>query len=90
MVEAIAAIGVGLALIYVYFSQISAAQFLALNMGIFLLYEPIKTLSRIQVMMERSIQATTEIFRILDSKPSVVDAPDAIALPPSERADRAR
>ena len=81
MVETIAAIGVGLALLYVYFSQVSAARFLALNMGIFLLYEPIKTLSRIQVIMERSIQATTEIFAILDSKPSVVDAPHAIALP---------
>jgi subfamily B ATP-binding cassette protein MsbA len=83
MVEAIAAVGVGLALMYVYFSQISAAKFLALNMGIFLLYEPIKTLSRIQVIMERSIQAMTEIFRILDTKPAVVDAPDAIDLPPS-------
>ena len=83
MVEAIAAVGVGLALMYVYFSQISAAKFLALNMGIFLLYEPIKALSRIQVIMERSIQAMTEIFRILDTKPSVVDAPDAIDLPPS-------
>ena len=81
MVETIAAVGVGLALLYVYFSQMSAGKFLALNMGIFLLYEPIKALSRIQVVMERSIQAMTEIFKILDSKPSVVDAPDAIELP---------
>jgi subfamily B ATP-binding cassette protein MsbA len=81
MVETVAAIGVGLALLYVYFSDIGAAKFLALNMGIFLLYEPIKMLSRIQVVMERSIQATTEIFRILDSKPSVFDAPGAAPLP---------
>jgi subfamily B ATP-binding cassette protein MsbA len=83
MVETVAAIGVGLALVYVYFSDIGAARFLALNMGIFLLYEPIKVLSRIQVLLERSIQATTEIFKILDSKPSVVDAPDAVPLPPA-------
>lgn len=84
MVETIAAIGVGLALVYVYFSQLSAARFIALNTGIFLLYEPIKTLSRIQVLMERSIQATVEIFAILDARPSVEDAPDAIALPKCE------
>ena len=84
MVETIAAIGVGFALIYVYFSQLSAARFIALNAGIFLLYEPIKTLSRIQVIMERSIQATSEIFAILDAKPSVQDAPDAIELPKCE------
>ena len=81
MVETIAAIGVGLALFYVYYTQISAAKFLALNMGIFLLYEPIKRLSKIQVIMERSIQAMTEIFKILDSKPAVVDAAGAIDLP---------
>ncbi len=84
LVETIAAIGVGLALIYVYFTQLSAARFIALNTGIFMLYEPIKTLSRIQVIMERSIQATTEIFAILDAPPSVVDAPDAIELPKSQ------
>ena len=84
IVETIAALGVGIALLYVYFTQVSAARFLALNAGIFLLYEPIKQLSRIQVVMERSIQATVEIFAILDSKPSIVDAPDAIALPPSQ------
>ena len=83
LVETIAAIGVGLALLYVYFTQLSAARFIALNAGIFLLYEPIKTLSRIQVIMERSIQATSEIFSILDSQPSIVDAPDAIALSPA-------
>ncbi len=83
LVETIAAIGVGMALIYVYFTQLSAARFIALNAGIFLLYEPIKTLSRLQVLMERSIQATTEIFRILNSKPTVQDAPDAIELPPA-------
>ncbi len=83
VVETIAAIGIGLALLYVYYSQLSAARFFALNLGIFLLYEPIKSLSRIQVVMERSIRATTEIFRIIDSKPSVVDAADAIELPRS-------
>ncbi|CAN5633238.1 lipid A export permease/ATP-binding protein MsbA [soil metagenome] len=83
LVETIAAIGVGLALIYVYFTQLSAARFIALNAGIFLLYEPIKTLSRIQVVMERCIQATSEIFRILDAMPTVRDAPDAIEMPPA-------
>ncbi len=84
LVETIAAVGVGLALIYVYFSHLSAARFIALNTGIFLLYDPIKTLSRIQVVMERSIQATVEVFAILDIKPSVVDAADAIVLPKVE------
>ena len=83
LIEAIAAIGVGFALFYVYFAQLTAARFIALNAGIFMLYEPIKTLSRFHIVLQRSIAATTEIFRIIDTKPSVQDAHDAIALPPS-------
>jgi subfamily B ATP-binding cassette protein MsbA len=80
IVEIIAAFGVGLALLYIYFANLSAARFIALNCGIVLLYEPIKTLSRMHVIMQQSIQATTEVFAIMDSKPSVQDAADAKAL----------
>ncbi|MGI8891269.1 MAG: ABC transporter ATP-binding protein [Chthoniobacterales bacterium] len=80
LVESIAAIGVGFALLYVYFAHLPAAKFMALIAGIFLLYEPIKTLSRIHILMQRSVQATVEIFRILDSESSVEDQPDAVAI----------
>jgi ATP-binding cassette, subfamily B, bacterial MsbA len=77
LVELIAAAGVALALVYIYMANLSAARFIALNGGIVLLYEPIKTLSRIHVVMQQSIQATTEIFAILDSEPTVKDTPEA-------------
>lgn len=84
VVELIAAAGVGLALIYIYASNLSAARFIALNAGIFLLYDPIKTLSRMHVTMQWSIAATTEVFAIMDSEPTVQDAPDAKELQLSE------
>jgi subfamily B ATP-binding cassette protein MsbA len=84
IVELLAACGVGLALLYIYFANLSAARFIALNAGIFLLYDPIKTLSRLHIVMQQSIQATTEIFGILDSQPSVQDAPDAKSLSRSQ------
>jgi subfamily B ATP-binding cassette protein MsbA len=84
MVETIAAVGVGLALLYVYLSNLSAGRFFGLISGIFILYEPIKTLSKIHIHMQQSIAATTGIFAILDSEPSVKDRPDAIDLPSSE------
>ncbi len=84
IVETIAALGVGLALLYVYVANLAAAKFIALIGGIFLLYDPIKTLSRIHIIMQRSIQATVEIFAILDSEPTVQDRSDAIALPRSQ------
>ncbi|HEV3148201.1 MAG TPA: ABC transporter ATP-binding protein [Chthoniobacterales bacterium] len=84
LVESIAAMGVGLALLYVYAVNLSAGRFFGLISGIFILYDPIKTLSKIHISMQLSISASREIFNILDSEPAVQDTPGAIALPSSE------
>jgi subfamily B ATP-binding cassette protein MsbA len=84
LVETIAAIGVGIALLYVYAANLSVGRFFGLISGIFILYDPIKTLSRIHLVMQRSIAATTSIFAILDSKPTVRDAPNAVVLSSSQ------
>ncbi len=80
LVETIAALGVALALLYVYFESLPAAKFIALLGGIFLLYEPIKTLSRLHITMQRSIQATVGIFEVLDGTSTVLDRSDALEL----------
>src|SRR5438874_1154669 len=84
LVEIIAAIGVGMALLYVYMANLSVGRFFGLISGIFILYDPIKTLSRIHIVMQRSIAATTAIFAILDSNPAVEDTPNAMLLSSSE------
>jgi ATP-binding cassette, subfamily B, bacterial MsbA len=84
LVETIAAIGVGIALLYVYAANLSVGRFFGLISGIFILYDPIKTLSRIHLVMQRSIAATTSIFSLLDSDPTVQDAPNAVALSSSQ------
>jgi len=84
LVEIIASLGVGLAMAYVYFAGLSAAKFLGLILGFFLLYEPVKKLSKIHLMMQRFVAATAEIFSILDSVPSVQDTPRPAELVASE------
>ena len=84
LVEIIAAIGVGMALLYVYAANLSAGRFLGLMTGIFILYDPIKTLSRLHIVVQRSVAATTAIFSILDSHPTVQDTPNAVALSSSQ------
>src|SRR5437762_6546210 len=84
LVEIIAAIGVGMALLYVYAANLSVGRFFGLISGVFILYDPIKTLSRIHIVMQRSVAATTAIFSILDSQSTVQDAPNAVALSSSE------
>ena len=80
LVETIAAVGIGLALLYVYAANLSAGRFFGLITGIFILYDPIKTLSKIQIVMQQSIAATTAIFALLDSESTVQDAPNAVEL----------
>jgi subfamily B ATP-binding cassette protein MsbA len=84
LVETIAAIGVGIALLYVYVANLSVGRFFGLISGIFLLYEPVKTLSKIHIVMQRSVAATAGIFSILDSRPTVQDTPNAGTLSSSE------
>jgi ATP-binding cassette, subfamily B, bacterial MsbA len=84
LVEIIASIGVGLALLYVYAANLTAGRFFGLISGIFIIYEPIKTLSKLHIVMQRSLGATTQIFSILDSVPAVQDAPDAVDFVSSE------
>ncbi len=84
VVETMAAIGVGMALLYVYAANLSAGRFFGLISGIFILYDPIKTLSRIHIVMQRSIAATAGIFEILDSEPTVQDTPNAAVLTSSQ------
>jgi subfamily B ATP-binding cassette protein MsbA len=84
LVEIIASVGVGLALWYVYATHLSAGRFFGLISGIFIIYEPIKTLSRLHIVMQRSLGATTQIFAILDSVPDVQDAPGAVDLATSK------
>lgn len=80
LVEVVAAFGVGLALFYVFYAELSAAKFLALMAGIFLLYEPVKALSRIHLQLQRCLAATTNIFNLMREPRDVEDAPDATVI----------
>ena len=84
MVEAVSALGVGLALFYVWYTHLSAAKFLALLAGIFMLYDPIKKLSRIHLVMQQCFNATNNIFEILNRQPAIQDRPGAVAIEQSE------
>ena len=80
LIEILAAMGVGMALLYVYIANLSAGRYLALIGGIFILYDPIKTLSKMHIVLQRSVAATGGIFGILDTPSAIQDSPDAQSL----------
>lgn len=80
IVEITAAFGVSLALVFVYWTGMSAATFLALMAGIFLLYQPAKALSQIHVMLQKCLTAMTHVFELMHREPAVRDRPDAMVI----------
>jgi subfamily B ATP-binding cassette protein MsbA len=80
LIESISALGVVLAMLYVYYYGISFAKFAALCAGIFLLYNPVKNLSRIPMTMQRCMVSAMNIFELMSRKPTILDAPGAAVL----------
>ncbi len=77
LVESLAAIGVALGLYYVYSVGLSGATFLSLCIGVFLLYQPVKTLCKTHLMLSRSHVIVAGVFEMMRREPSVADAPNA-------------
>jgi len=80
MIEFLASFGIAALLVYGWAIHLSASSFMALVLGLNLLYAPFKILSRLHVLMQRCLAAMTNIFEILDTAPDVAEHPDAIDL----------
>jgi subfamily B ATP-binding cassette protein MsbA len=77
IIESVSAFGVVLALAYVYFFNVSIGQLAGLLAGIFMLYNPVKSLSRIPMQMQKCMASATNIFELLGKTSAVQDAPNA-------------
>ena len=81
LIESISAFGVVLALLYVYFFNVDMLKLGFLCFGLFMIYEPVKALSKIPMQMQKCMASATNIFDLLNLKPVVHDAPDAVTIP---------
>jgi len=77
LIEAISAVGAGMALVYCWVNGIKAGTFLGLIATLFLVYDPAKRLSKIHLLIQRAMVATGRIFATLNRECEIVDAPDA-------------
>ena len=80
IIESMAAFGVWAALVYVSFSHMPFDHFTGLLSSLVVLYTPVKKLSKVHVSIQKALGATTKIFELLEVKPQINDAPDAIPL----------
>lgn len=80
LVETVASIGMAAGLIYAKVTNMGIDTFLLLNMSLMSMYPHAKALSRVQNTMHRALAATSRVFALIDAKPDIMDAPDALEL----------
>ncbi len=80
LVESVASVGMAAGLVYAWATQMSAGQFVLLNMALMGMYPNAKALSRIQIQLQKCLMATSKIFSIMDDVPEIQDSPKAITL----------
>ncbi len=73
-------LGAGGAALAVWFAleKLPPDRFGAFVISLFIFYEPLKKLSKVNSTIQQSIAAGTRIFEIIDSKPSIIDRPGAL------------
>jgi subfamily B ATP-binding cassette protein MsbA len=79
----IATLGVSLVLIYVRAMHMSFADFTTYAGALFMLYEPVKKLSRMHLQILQAVSAADRIFEVLDAPVDVVDGVDVVKAPAS-------
>ncbi|MCC7518407.1 MAG: ATP-binding cassette domain-containing protein [Verrucomicrobiae bacterium] len=82
LIEIVASLGAMAALLYAFQRGMRSGDFWELLLGIFFLYDPIKNLSKLHTTIQKSLASTDRILSILDTVPSIADAPAARELPP--------
>jgi subfamily B ATP-binding cassette protein MsbA len=63
----------------------TVGDFFSFMTAMALLYDPMRGISKVNLLIQEGIVAARRVFAILDLKPEVADAPDAQVLPPFSR-----
>ena len=88
LIEMISGVGAAFVFLYAYKMDMPASTLVGMAVGLFFLYEPVKKLSGVQMQLQESLSAAERIFQVMDTKPSVVESPQAIDLPRMRQAIR--
>jgi subfamily B ATP-binding cassette protein MsbA len=87
--ETFAGIGAAAVIFYGGYSvvngQSTPGNFFSFLTALFMLYEPVKRLSRVNNVIQQGIAAATRVFEVMDTLPEVKEKRDARTLPPVRR-----
>lgn len=74
----ISTIGVSLVLVYVWKLGLKYNEFMTYAGALFMMYEPVKKLSRMHLQIQQAVAAADRIFEVLDTPVSVKERPGAV------------
>jgi subfamily B ATP-binding cassette protein MsbA len=86
LIELVAGLGGTMVFLYAYTVGMEGSKLVAFAIGLFMLYAPVKKLSRVHLQIQETLAAADRIFQLLDEKPSVVESPSPRQLPRLQRA----
>ncbi len=86
MIEMVAGLGGAMVFFYAYSVGLEGSKLIAFALGLFMLYGPVKKLSRVHLQIQETMAAADRIFQLLDQQPSVVESPSPKQLPRLTRA----
>jgi subfamily B ATP-binding cassette protein MsbA len=88
IIELVAGLGGALVFLYACATGLEGSKLIAFGLGLFMLYAPVKKISRVQLQIQESLGAAERIFQLLDQQPTVRESPSARALPRFSRSIR--
>jgi subfamily B ATP-binding cassette protein MsbA len=74
IIESIAAVGLGVLLIYIFLAGNQVTDLITFITGVFLLYTPVKKLARLHVLLQQASAGVERLMQVLEEKPSVREA----------------
>ncbi len=74
----ISSIGVGAVLIYVWARGMQFNEFMTYAAALFMMYEPVKKISRIHLQVQQALSSADRIFELLDTPVDVKEKPGAV------------
>ncbi|MES2506037.1 MAG: ABC transporter ATP-binding protein [Verrucomicrobiota bacterium] len=81
IVEAVASVGIAAGLVYFWIENRGASELIVLVMALTKIYPPAKELSKVNLLMQKTVFAVNKVVHLLDRPADIQDLPDAPQLP---------
>lgn len=81
IVESVASIGIAAGLVYFWVQQRPAGDLILLVMALTKIYPPAKELSKVNLLMQKTVYAVNKVVHLLDREADIKDLPNAPELP---------